>query len=418
MKKTVNRLSLMIFIAFTSFVQGYSQKSLLPGYIVTLGNETIRGLIKQQSDIKNMHECIYFTEGKMEKYAPGEIRAYTIEGKRIYESKVITLGTRTDMPVFAQCLTKGAVSLYLYIDKDRKRHYFLQKGEEFRKIDIDKINYAGDETSIELNRYKGQLRIFFGDCNELSDEIESAKPRNSEILDLTIKYNECIREGSSYIQHVEQKFRKGIILGYSFGNSFPVEYMEDIASYAVVNVTFTTVDPSSEFEIGWFFEFYLGASKNFSIVPAFIYSRRRIEVPFEQFPPEYYESPDGSKIVGCSYFTVPVSFRYSINKFKLKPFVETGIYFSFPPSIEGFKITEKTSPYIIPPDTPSSSLHIIWMYDYNLWGFHTGAGLKIPVTNKITFDIGVKYRFNNPFGAVEENSSTFQTLNLYLGFGF
>jgi len=111
MKKTVNRLSLMIFIAFTSFVQGYSQKSLLPGYIVTLGNETIRGLIKQQSDIKNMHECIYFTEGKMEKYAPGEIRAYTIEGKRIYESKVITLGTRTDMPVFAQCLTLSLIHI-------------------------------------------------------------------------------------------------------------------------------------------------------------------------------------------------------------------------------------------------------------------------------------------------------------------
>ena len=214
------------------------------------------------------------------------------------------------------------------------------------------------------------------------------------------------------------KYRKGLILGYRFGNIFPVRYLEDIVILGGDYVTYTTIDPSGEFDIGWFFEFYLGPGRNLSVIPAFIYTHSKVDVPFEQFPPEYYEDPGGSKTVGYSYLRIPVSLRYTYNKISIKPFIETGLFFSFVPSIEGSRITEKMSEYTIPPDTHGTCLHIVWMYTYNYWGFNAGGGLQIPVTDKISFDIGAKYRINKPFGTAIGNSSSFSSVTLFLGFGF
>lgn len=417
MKRTAISMSL-IFLFIVLSNQVFCQKTKMPGAIITNENERIEGFIKQQSDAKNMQECIFFKEGNMVRYAPGEIQAYIIGDERIFESKVITFGTETDIAVFAQCIVKGVISMYQYIDQDRKRHYYLQKGDDFQKIDLDKFQYTGRETATELNRFRGILNLFFEDCGEIYDEVQSVKPRNSDIADLTIQYNQCKENGSRFILDVAQKYRKGLIFGYRFGNSFPVEFHENIVSYGVANITFTSIDPSNEFDIGWFFELYPGPKRNLSIIPCFIYTHSSVEVPFEQFPPEYYESPGGSKSVGYSYIRIPVSFRYTYNKIKFKPFAEAGMFYSFPPTIEGFRVTEKVSDFTIPPDIPYSSLHVIRMYDYSYWGFNIGGGIQIPVTEKISFDIGAKYRISKPIGAVVYNSSTFSSVTLFLGFGF
>lgn len=415
MKRTIVRLSLVIFTFCIVSLHIFAQKSRVPGSVVTLANETIKGFITQQNDFNYMRECIFFREGKMERYAPGEIHSYTIDGERIYESKFITMGTDTDFPIFAQCLVKGEVSMYLFIDKDRKKHYYLQKGEEFREINL---NFSGTESATAQNRYKGQLKIFFGDCEELSEAIESAKARNSDILDLAIRYNECNGQKSNFIQTITQNFRKGLIFQYKFTNDFPVEIQEEIFKLGIDNINYTSVNPALEFEIGWFFEFYLGPKRNLSVIPSFVFAYDKVEVAYEQFPPEYYESPDGSNSAGCTSIKIPISIRYTINKFRVKPFFDAGMYFSFFTKGDGYLITEKESPLFIPPDTNTNSMYRIWLYNYHTWGVDVGAGLQIPVTDKISFDLGAKYWFSMPLSADETNSDMYQSFGIYLGFGF
>ena len=179
------------------------------------------------------------------------------------------------------------------------------------------------------------------------------------------------------------------MFGYKFSNNLPVEYWEIIDATGPQNKIYTTVNPTTEFEAGVFFEFYLGGKRNLSVIPSLLYTHKKIEVPFEQFPPEYYDFPDESKTVKFSYIKIPVLARYTINKFRVKPFFEGGLFLSIYTNGEGCEITGKVNPLFIPPDTNTTSKYFVWMYDYGSYGFEIGAGLIIPVTDKIAFDFGL-----------------------------
>lgn len=229
-----------------------------------------------------------------------------------------------------------------------------------------------------------------------------------------------IKETTPFTKREESvwNFRKGIVIEYKFSGKFPVEFWEEIVYTGVESITSTTLDPVVDLEAGWFFEFFIGAAKNFSVVPELVYSYTRVKVLHEQFPPEYYESAAGSSTIGISSILIPLSFRYSFNAFRIKPFLETGFSFTFPTKGEGYRICEKISPLIIPPDIETTCKHRIIMYTTHLLGYRLGGGIKVPVEDVLSFDFGIYYAYNKQVGTGLEYLFSFHTVSLYLGFVF
>ncbi len=261
--------------------------------------------------------------------------------------------------------------------------------------------------------------LFFSACL-----IEPGNDNGSSLFiekdDHYMKNTGCKKEAMPFTKREESvwNFRKGIIIGYKFSGKFPVEFWEEVVYTGIKSITCTTVDPTIDLEAGWFFEFYIGAAKNFSVVPELVYSYTRVKVLHEQFPPEYYESAAGSTTVGISSILIPLSFRYSINAFRVKPFLETGLSFTFPTKREGYRICEKMSPLIIPPDIETNCKHRIIMYNTHLLGYRFGGGIKIPIEDVLSFDFGFKYEFNKQIGTGLDYAASFHTVTLYLGLVF
>ncbi|KPK79477.1 MAG: hypothetical protein AMS27_17980 [Bacteroides sp. SM23_62_1] len=148
--------------------KGSCQADFRPGYIITLENDTIHGLIDFRGDMINAQICSFKKHKKAEKtnYKPFEIKAYRFTGDKYYISRYVKQ-TEETVPVFIEYLVDGIADLYYYRDTKNIDHYFIEKEDstlveltnERKMIVVDNGHYKG-YYDIQTRRHIGILKYF------------------------------------------------------------------------------------------------------------------------------------------------------------------------------------------------------------------------------------------------------------------
>jgi hypothetical protein len=92
MKRSFRNLSILLFIVYLYPVRA-GQNNIMPGYIITLRNDTIYGFIQNNGYIRNSRIC-FFTENidsTEQEFLPGEIYSYRFTGGKYYISETIDI---------------------------------------------------------------------------------------------------------------------------------------------------------------------------------------------------------------------------------------------------------------------------------------------------------------------------------------
>lgn len=190
----------MLFIG--CFMGLKAQTNFIPGYIITLENDTLHGLIDYRSESRNARKCEYkeSENAPVREYLPHDIKGYRFnDGKYYIAQNIMVEGN--EIPVFLEFLVNGIFDLYFYTD-GRKSHYFIAREEgKFIELTNDEVRFERDDKKYvtRSQKYIGQLKIVFADCQQLYPMINSSKMGHKSLINLTRKYHDYVCDGEKCI---------------------------------------------------------------------------------------------------------------------------------------------------------------------------------------------------------------------------
>jgi hypothetical protein len=316
----------------------FSQRSFIPGYIVTRQNDTIHGFIDNKSSFASLKVCLFkkTDSDTIAKFTANDINSYRFDnGKYFVSYKLVDFNFKE--PVFFEFLLKGKLNLYRTIALDSTSAFFVKKdsllvnlvNEETTYTDSDGKNYLSYS---EL--FKGQLIYLMKEYPELQGQINQLNNilYANQLIKISRKYHNLSCPGEECIEYSKRTksviCKVGIGLNYGYPNLYLDKYIRSLSlkGYYMFHWDFTN-------------NFFYGLS-----IP--------LEVNFNDFSrkvnilitPAFSKTHFGSDIswngVGSSVnrntinislesFHLPVCFKYSFNSshWKIWPFLGLGFQY-------------------------------------------------------------------------------------------
>jgi hypothetical protein len=217
-------ISLLAFslLSFYSFATNQFQE----GYIVTSANDTLRGFISLDDNLKT--KAIQFKPSLTDMsraYSLSEFNSvYLKEYNEFYfrfslevDKKPIRSNNLDATPgrvminetVLVKLLVSGRINLYSYKDEVNKLHFFVEVSGKIEELPY--VIYSNSNGIVELRYYIETLKEITKSC----DKVKINKPGYNEahLIPIITNYNSCF-EDKKYVRSKEKvKFTGGIIIG-------------------------------------------------------------------------------------------------------------------------------------------------------------------------------------------------------------
>ena len=114
----------VLWVSYSVFAQDNYNK----GYIITLKQDTVQGLINLRTDKINAACCMFKSDMDASPviYYPGDIQEYHfVNDGKLYVSRSVELSHGSTVQLFLECLFQGMKNLYYYESEDNKEFYFI-----------------------------------------------------------------------------------------------------------------------------------------------------------------------------------------------------------------------------------------------------------------------------------------------------
>jgi hypothetical protein len=210
----------------------YSQRSVVPGFIVHLSGDTTHGYLKKQSGRSASSRCLFYTDkkGDATEYLPNQLKGYRYENGKLYVSKML-VNERDTALIFMEYLIKGVNSIYFSSDS-RGEHYYIEKAGT-RLVELsEELSIYKDNTAKPI-KFRGKLRAIMADCDSIAPAIEKAELSHISLINLSKKYHDYVCPNDECVIY-ERKNNKviiehNLILGasankYNFATSIISDY--------------------------------------------------------------------------------------------------------------------------------------------------------------------------------------------------
>jgi hypothetical protein len=169
--------------------RGYSE-----GYIVTLKNDTIYGLIKSKNDVASCRSVTFISDlGQKETYNPRKIKCYS-KTRKIYRSFLLPANL-LGMHAFIKELVYGRMTLYVHY-QNRQNNMMTAGGQSmYGGTTVIETYYLGSPNNKKLTmvrhlNFKAQLSEYVKDDIGLSARILNKEFRYGDIKEIVKMYNQ------------------------------------------------------------------------------------------------------------------------------------------------------------------------------------------------------------------------------------
>jgi hypothetical protein len=197
-----------------------AQSNYIPGYLIKLEGDTLRGLLDDRGDAKNASEIRFKTtaDAKSQNYLPTELKGYYSSNDKYYVARKINIewanGQNQSTAVFLEQLVRGRANLYYYKNYGDGIRYFIEKDTSGLLELIHRREHVQiqGQKAYERNdkRFLGLFKYLFSDCPTF--QIEKHQNANLELADVTrivAEYNQCLSlEAAQAPTYVATKSKK------------------------------------------------------------------------------------------------------------------------------------------------------------------------------------------------------------------
>ena len=234
-----------VFLSFSCFclcligrpILTKAQPLFLPGIVIDLQGDTLKGYIAELGGGRNYEECRFrksFNHGTITIFKPEKIKAYWIEDRRYFKAINLPSPQGKQQTLFFEMLVEGEAHTAM---KYKQGYYYLDSVQQIKDIPLNN-NKKNSAQFLSVNDYITQSRAWFRylqgftqKCPELRESFKNEKkirPNEENLIDIVQAYNNCLdkptmRYGNNLPGAV---FKVGINAGLiaqqlSFNSTFP-----------------------------------------------------------------------------------------------------------------------------------------------------------------------------------------------------
>jgi len=194
----VKRVIFIVLALSSCCFNVYAQKDFRPGYVITVGGDSLNGELEFRAEILQKYSCNFRdSDGAERTFSPDELSAFRFEGDRYYVSRVFD-----DGHYFVEYLIKGIVSIFYIYDEKGERYFIEKDGTEFAEIPYDEGMRLVDGRRFFYRStiHTGLLKYYMQDAPSLTERINRTEVLNySNLYKLSNEYNKIICNGEECI---------------------------------------------------------------------------------------------------------------------------------------------------------------------------------------------------------------------------
>ncbi|MBN1197744.1 MAG: PorT family protein [Bacteroidales bacterium] len=199
----------------------FCQKNYLPGYIIMLTGDTVKGTLDYRNWERNPRKIAFLASGSSEtaEYSPATITGFGVLDE-IYISAVIETEVSSDktgdltfdptlnMVVdsgFLQVLVRGDKSLYLFRNKLGKEQFYIGQDSAMELLVYKKYlkSQNGQSSIVENKKYIGQLTLYLSDCQSISQKLQNTNYQQNSLEKLFLTYYDDKHSSPSFYKKPE-----------------------------------------------------------------------------------------------------------------------------------------------------------------------------------------------------------------------
>ena len=327
MKKILLRI--ITGLLLTTIVEiAISQHDFREGYIVTLKNDTVYGLIDFSSPQNNARQCFFREDSLSEvrKHTPYELSAYAFNNSKYYISKRIPFADSSQL-FYLEYLIDGIINLYYFNDLGEDQ-YFIEKDDQLYPLTNEKTVYKKDGKNYkkESKKYIGTLKWLMQDANQLFKEIDKTDFNHLSLIQTTQDYHDMVCDDKECIVYYKKQ-KKLNDSKWRIGVGVSIEYI------------YTKVEMSTKFSNNTLisspghhsrYVYVLNntnahfTSGSGSFVPGLLLNINRNNRTSFQIEVKYYKVK--APLIEFTKLKIPVLFNYELMYYENpKPFISVGV---------------------------------------------------------------------------------------------
>lgn len=277
--KTINkqflRLIIVVLLQFI-FLSVFGQENFVPGYIIDLKGDTIKGFIDYRNWNKNPKDIVFRndTDGIRSTYNPLDISEFKVHDE-LYESAIVEIETSPVLTAklkpdpelyfamdttFLQTVIRGKKSLYYLKDRTGKSHFYI-KDSLFRLLIYKRyFKVVEGKNGVAENRtFIGQLLNYLEDCPDIQNRIKNTGYTRQSLENLFSDYyvkntsvNNGIEKAEINFQNKTEKVK--LVVGLHAGmTSTTISFRSE----DLLHLSEAKFKPSLNFTYGMNFDFIL-----------------------------------------------------------------------------------------------------------------------------------------------------------------
>lgn len=393
--------TLLLAISGFAISPAIAQKDFREGYIVTLQQDTLKGLVNFKGDVKSTLECKYKSNPEAEEktFKPEELTGYGFTDGKFYEAhkaKIVSrkqdlAGNFPEVPVnghtdvnFMNVIVKGKASLYYLVDATSAPHYYLQKNNEALQelVFIDDFitnKQTGNREIYQSRLYIGTLNYTFQNCKnpDLKNKINNTAYKRSALSEVVLEYNKCVApaEITKTTKRLKQKTNWGLIAGINRTSLEVNTQLRPLNESKYSKYTGITGGGSMDY-------FLPILNDKLSLHTSFLYISKKYRGSYDVSEQSYrYNHYDVD--FSFSYLGLSPQLRYHFPANTLKPFVGAGLSLNY--LLKSKQSSVRTiyqtnyQPQVLPAEEPLEDLKNI----------ETGLNISVGASYNLTSDLNL-----------------------------
>lgn len=231
------------------FFSAHAQDRLLPGYIVRLSGDTVRGFLKQQGSDESARRISYkaaATDDDYKVFGPSDVKAFQYDGGNLF--RLITYpDTRKEEAANRTCygklLVTGEFDLYTFTEEG-VLYFLVRRDNSFYLIyddDLRSLPYVN-------GNFRNELNFFATSCAAALREIERADYSIEAMINFFQKLDECVNPSKAVTSYYHKA--KSTISLYAYAAGIPLGSQSQFTGEMRLQFVWPELDPKVSFNLG------------------------------------------------------------------------------------------------------------------------------------------------------------------------
>jgi len=373
------------------------------GQIITIGNDTLKGLVAIGIG-EEMHEICYFKtelQSETQNLKIKTIQSLSFDKGQVFESKEVKTNKRSGI-YLVESLLKGVINLYYLNSIDSVKYQNTENNfkldnttkhvgiyiAEMTSKNNKMVELISPETSVSNSFTKKRndrtLQLIFDEQPDMTRAIVKANYTRNDLIQLFKRYHDLICKDYECIIYSQKKANNRLSISpYLCFDLNQLQFHElnfDIDSrWQYINKFQASMQVTSSYNIIPFSE---KVQVNIGLSLAKV-SFEKISLPepisLSGTYQKYFYSVSGYQIMPT------LSISYTFFKYKINPIIELGTYASFLVNQNNTSVSLYLDKYVTSTE---------FTYDSTIGGIFVGTGTNIKISNKHAIPIRFSYSFS------------------------